>query len=322
MLKNENKILDVINRQRHFAIFPIVCADHCAHLLKMNFAEVAYDGEKIAQVLEYGYNFYQYDMVLVFVDPYVEAEALGCKVEFNPYPRLLRSSELIGKNFIKGAHFNSSKNRTGEIIKAAKILKNRIDVPVFVSIKGPFSLASFIAGIDSFLRMLLKDEKKAKTIIDLALQFQLDYLERLFSIGVNIFIGDPLASCSVISSKIFEQFAFEPIRRLVNKIKEKGFTVGIHICGETKPILSMLDSLNADILSIEDIRPETKTLKMGGVKTDTILNGDQEKIKYEIKEALKHPYLILSTSCDVPIETKPESIKAIIAFQKRSLSPS
>lgn len=304
-----NTLEEVLKRRRKFAVFPIVCADHCARLLNMNFGDVINDGEKLAQVLDYGYKTYGYDMVLVFCDPYVEAEALGCEVEFTPYPRLIKAL------WLNSVETKSERiDRTGEIINAAKLLKDKLTVPVFVSIKGPFSLAAFLVGIENFLRMLIKSEKKVKEIIDHALGFQMGYLKRLLLIGVNVFIGDPLSSTSVVSPKIFTNFAYEPLKKLVKKAKDHGVIAGIHICGDTRPIISMLDRVGADILSIEDITPETKTLKMGGVKTDTILNGNRTKIEYEIKEALKQPYLLLSTSCDVPMETNPENIKAMMNY--------
>jgi len=299
-----DKIKQVINKERKAAVFPIVCADHCAHLLNMDLAEVAKDGEKLARVLEYGYQQYQYDMVLVFSDPYVEAQALGCPVKLSPSPTLLGPIHL--------RRTNQSIDRTEQIIKAATILKRRVDVPVFVSIKGPFSLASFLVGIEEFLKDLLANEKRARNIINTALEFQIKYLERLLKLRVNIFIGDPVASSSVISLKLFERFAFEPFQILIKKIKEKKLIAGVHVCGDTKPIIPMLDELGADILSIEDITPKTRTLKMGGVSTETILSGNQSKIEEEIEQALTEPYLILATSCDVPMETDSKNIKFLM----------
>jgi len=295
-----DNIIKVINKERKTAVFPIVCADHCAHLLNMDLAEVARDGVKLARVLEFGYQLYQYDMVLVFSDPYVEAQALGCPVKFSPAPTLL------------GPRSNKMLDRTDEIIKAAEILKRKVDVPVFVSIKGPFSLASFLTGMESFLKDLIAAPKKAEAVINQALEFQLSYLERLLKIGANIFLGDPVASSSVISPILFERFAFKPLQILIEKIKENGLIAGVHVCGETKPIIPMLDELGADILSIEDITPKTRTLKMGGVATDTILSGNETRIKSEIKQARNEPYLILATSCDVPATTDSKNIKLMM----------
>ena len=299
-----DKIASVINKDSHFAIFPIVCVDHCAHIANVKFSDVAIDGEKIAQVLIHGYNCYQYDMVLLFLDAYIEAQALGCPVRFTPY------STLLGPRSTQGF------DRTDEIIKAARILMKKIKVPLFVSIKGPFTLASFLAGMQDFLKMVLKDPTHAKAVIEQTLDFQTKYLKRLLEVGANIFIGDPVASATVISPVVFRDFAFEPLKILVSMIRKKGALSGIHICGDTAPLIPILDTLGTDILSIEDITIRSSTLKMGGVSTSTILHGSPADIRTEMERALQEPRLILSTSCDVPVETNPDNIKEMIGWAR------
>ena len=283
-------------------MFPIVGADHCTRLLNLNFSEIVNDGEKLAEVLEYGYNLYGYDMVLVFSDPYVEAQAMGCQLEFSPYPTLVT------------AKTDQRHDRTPIVIEATRILKHKLEVPIFVSIKGPFSLAAFLIGIDKFLRMLVKDTSAVKEAIDQALEFQKKYLSKLLAIGANIFLGDPLASASVISPDMFEKFAYQPLLVLVNEIKDKGLIAGIHICGDTRPIIAMLDSLKAGILSIEDITLVTETKRMGGVSTQTILSGDLLKIRKEVQLTKLQNHIIIATACDVPPETSPDSIKEMIRY--------
>ncbi|MGB3340259.1 MAG: uroporphyrinogen decarboxylase family protein [bacterium] len=296
-----DKIISVIKKQIKYAVFPIVCVDHCTHLTRTTFADVACDGEKIAQVLEYGYNLYEYDMVLLFVDAYVEAQALGCPVSFDPYATLV------------GPRSDQAFDRTGEVIKAAQLLKKKLKVPVFVSIKGPFTLASFLVGIQDFLKMVLKNPRDAEKNLEQVMTFQLEYLKRLLEVGVNIFIGDPVASASVISPEVFKDFAYRPLEILIKKIREKGAVSGIHICGDTAPLIHIIETLVPDILSIEDITLKTQIIKMGGVSTSTILNGEPSNIENEIKKAMAEPYLIVSTSCDVPVETNPGNIKHMIA---------
>ena len=283
-------------------VFPLVGADHCARILNLKFQKVATDGRMLAEALRFGYETYHYDMVLVFSDPYVEAEALGCPVEFNPYA------------FVRGPSKDPSRSdegRTPIIIEAAGLLKE-LDAPVFVSMKGPFSLASLLAGVEVFLKMLIAAEDEAEYLLSRAVDFQHAYLERLLPLGVDIFIGDPVASSSVISPECFRRFVLSPLRSLVQRVKETGRNCGIHICGDTEPIITDLDQIGADILSIEDIRLKTRTLRMGGVRTGTILSGDRAMIREEAVKAKKYQPLILSTSCDVPPEADPESINTLI----------
>jgi uroporphyrinogen decarboxylase len=278
----------------------MVCADHGAYLLNLSLRETAESGEKLAQAIRHSYEIYHYDMVLVFSDPYVEAQAMGCPVELDPYPTLL------------GPAAKPSIDRTQEIIHAAEILKKELDVPIFVSIKGPFTLAAFLAGIEYFLKTLLKNENETAQFLQEALRYQLRYLDRLLPLGVNIMIGDPLASSSVISPSIFSKHAFRGIKTLVKKAKTRGAVVAVHICGEVEPISKYLDDLTADILSIENIEIRTKTLKMGGVGTGTILKGDPARIRSEIENAFKNKSIILSTACDVPPHTNPTNIKTML----------
>lgn len=295
-----DKISAVIKHERQSAVFPLVCADHCARLLHYRFSEVATSGQKLAEVLLHGYELYRYDMVLVFSDPYVEAQALGCPVALDPYPTLL------------GPKSHDRLDRTHVIVEATQILKTKVDVPVFVSIKGPFSLAAFLGGIEYFLKILLKRENEAFDLLQQATRFQHRYLDTLLRLDVNIFIGDPLSSCSVISPAIFSKYALAPIQALMQRIKEHGVLAGIHICGDTKPIIAVLDTMGADILSIEDITAATKTVRMGGVSTQTILNGDAHGISAEVKDAYDNRPLIFSTSCDVPPQTDPDNIRTMM----------
>lgn len=278
----------------------MVCADHGAYLLNLKLKDVAEDGKKLAQAIQHCYELYRYDMVLVFSDPYVESQAMGCPVELDPYPTLL------------GPATRHSIDRTQEIILAAKILKTELDVPVFVSIKGPFTLAAFLAGIERYLKIILKKEAEASRFLEEALRHQLQYLQSLLALGVNIMIGDPLASSSVISPRIFFKYAFKGLQAIVAKAKNHGAIVAVHICGDVRPISKYLDDLGADILSIEDVDLRTRTLKMGGVGTNTILTGDLHRMRTEIEEAFKNKNLVLSTTCDVPPHTPPQHIKAML----------
>lgn len=291
----------VIQRTKKHAVFPLVCADHCAWLLKKKFSDVAHDPEQLAAALEYGLSMYGYDAIMVFVDTYVEAQALGCPLQFDPYPRL------------EGPRTAQCVDRTDIIIDAAVILRQHVSVPVFVSIKGPFSLASFLAGVEEFLKMVLTDKKRARELIDESLDHQVAYVKRLINTGAHIFIGDPMASASVVSPQVFSECALGPLQTLCREITHGGVLAGIHICGDTKPIISMLEDTGADILSVEDITPRTKTLKMGGVSTQSLISNDIERARKEVTAALAQSPLILSTSCDVPVEADPDIIRTMIS---------
>lgn len=295
-----DSISAVIHHEKPRAVFPIVCADHAAWIEQIDFEKAVTDARLLALIIEKACQRYKYDMALLFSDAYVEAQALGCPVRLSPFPALTGSRTM--------EHID----RTDVIIEAASILNKTLAIPVFVSIKGPFSLASFLAGIEDFLIMTIKDPSAAQDLLDEALDFQISYVDKLLKLGVHVFIGDPVASASVISPDSFSRFAFGPLAKLVKKIKAMNAMAGVHICGDTRAIIDQLDALAADILSIEDITVFSRTLKMGGVSTSTIRHGSFKDISDEIDATCEEPYLILSTSCDVPIETPPENILHLV----------
>ncbi|MBN2621368.1 hypothetical protein JXB22_09805 [candidate division WOR-3 bacterium] len=298
-----DRISEVVTRKRKRAVFPIVCADHCAWLAHSDFENTVTDPRKLAWAIEHAYLKYDYDMVLLFTDPYVEAEAMGCPVRFSPFPT------------ITGPRTVTSVDRTHVITETARILKVKMPVPIFVSIKGPFSLASFLVGMKEFLIMVLKNPRKAEELVLEALDFQLAYVKRLLECQVHIFIGDPVASASVISPDVFLRYANNPLKTLVAAIIDRDSLAGIHICGETIPIMEELDSIGADILSVENIDVPTRSVKMGGISTTTIRYGSKEEIAKEAKTTERESYLILSTSCDVPFDTPPDNIIYMVTMQ-------
>ncbi len=295
-----DRIKAVIDKQTKYAVFPMVCADHCAWLSGTDFEAAATDAEKLTETMLYAYKQYDYDAILLFCDAYIEAQAMGCPVKLSPIP------------IITGPMGGDKIDRTPVMIEAAKMLKAEVDVPVFVSVKGPFSLAAFLYGLKEFMIALLKDPDKTRSFMNLALDFQLHYLDKLSGLGVNIMIGDPVASASVVSPDIFCQHALPLLKEMITKIKSFGGLTALHICGDTHPIIKHIDQSGVDLLSIEDISVPTSTTKMGGVSTSTMLYGSPINIETDIQKAFSNEYLILSTSCDVPIESPPENVKSMV----------
>jgi uroporphyrinogen-III decarboxylase len=118
----------------------------------------------------------------------------------------------------------------------------------------------------------------------------------------------------VVSPDIFVEYALPPLKTMISRIKAFNGLAALHICGDTHPIIEHMDTSGADLLSIEDISVKTNTIKMGGIATSTVLYGSPMNIETEARTALTNDFLILSTSCDVPIQTPPENIEAMIAI--------
>ncbi len=302
-------------------VFPMVVADHAARLEGYSVSEAVTQGDTLARVLYSAYRRYGYDLVLVFADTTVEAEAMGAQVvipeEDNPFViGPARVSRLEPAEPEKDGRMPVVLEATRRL---AKLLEG--EVPVLVGIKGPFSLAAFLRGIGSFFEDLLEDPGRARDYLDAALGNQLSYAEAVVRAGAIPFIGDPVASGSMISASMFRDFALPGLRRLVDSVRELGAPALLHICGDTRHIIGDMARSGAAALSVDDgdlriaragAGPDVAL--MGNVSTRLMLEGRPEEVAAAARECLAAagPRLILSTSCDVPAETPPENVAALV----------
>ncbi|MFO7650813.1 MAG: uroporphyrinogen decarboxylase family protein, partial [bacterium] len=160
-------------------VFPMVVADHAARLEGYSVSEAVTQGDTLARVLYAAYRRYGYDLVLVFADTTVEAEAMGAQViipeDDNPF--ILEPARVTR---LEPAQPEQD-GRMPVVLEATRRLAKLLDgeAPVLVGIKGPFSLASFLRGIGDFLEDLLRDPGRAREYLAVALKNQLAYAEAI-----------------------------------------------------------------------------------------------------------------------------------------------
>jgi len=301
-------------------VFPMVVANYAARLAGEKLCRVIGDAEILSRVLFSSYQIFGYDLIMVFSDVLVEAEAMGCRVgvqEDEP-PILERPA---GEN----AHLADPQRdgRMPVVLEAARRLIQRVgeDVFVLVSLKGPFSLASFLCGPELFFEYLVEKPSAAEDFLRKATESQKRYAQAIVNIGGVPFIGDPMASGSIISPKHFARFALPYLKELVRKIHSFGVWTGLHICGDTKKFLKMMKETGANVLSIDEmdmafVRKEigADAVIMGNVSTRLIEQGRPADVRIAGAECLNKglPKLILASACDVPVDAPVENVQALV----------
>jgi uroporphyrinogen decarboxylase len=303
-------------------VFPMVVANHAAHLDGYSISEAVTDPDVLARVLYSAYRFYQYDLLLVFTDTTVEAEAMGAQVvipdDDDPFvlepPRVSRLEPADPER----------DGRMPVVLGATRQLAKLLDgeAPVLVSLKGPFSLASFLRGVEGFLGDLLDNPRRARDYLKVATASQLRYAEAIVRAGGVPFIGDPVASGSMVSPTQFREFAAPALGALVRSIHELGARCGLHICGETRGVLAAMSETRADILSVDDMDLREarqavgpSTVLMGNVSTRLLLDGTPEQVAADTRRSIEQagPLLVVASSCDVPTDAPKENVQALIA---------
>jgi len=299
----------------------MVAANHAARLEGFSTSEAVTQPDTLARVLYSAYRFYGYDLIMVFSDTMVEAEAMGAQVlipdDDDPFllepPRVSRLEPADPEK----------DGRMPVILEATRRLKALLEeeAPILTSLKGPFSLASFLRGMEKFLEDLLTAPERAHEFLRLATETQVAYAEAIIKAGGIPLIGDPVASGSLVSPDVFREFALPYLTKLVRAVHESGVKAGLHICGETKRLLKDMAATGADFLSIDEMdlaraRQEVgdNTVLMGNVSTNLLLEGKPEQVATAAKVCLERGghSLILSSSCDVPTDAPKENVQALV----------
>ncbi len=301
-------------------VFPIVVANHAARISNVPLISALTDGEILSEVLYYAYQFYNYDLIMVFADVFVEAEAMGCRLEFfNDEPPVMVEPIVDGARVAESGR----QGRMAVIVDATSRLVTMAgkEVAVLTSLKGPFSLASFLSGPEDFFASLLVAPERAEFFLRLALENQKVFAREIIRAGGVPFIGDPMASGSVISADIFARFALPYLKELVQAIHNSGSWTGIHICGDTSGILSLLPESGAEIFSIDDMNLSAVRAQlgddrviMGNVPTGLFIDGEVAEVKKAGVDCLEKggQRMILASACDVPAEARVENVRALV----------
>jgi len=301
-------------------VFPLVVCDHAARIAGVKVRDAASDPELLANVTYQAYKTYGYDMVMVFADTVVEAEAMGARIE-RPEDD---NAFYVGPPKKRPKPADPEKDgRMPVVLEAARLLRDMVSgkTPVLVSLKGPFSLAAFLAGFEQFLEHTITEPESAHAYLKLALENQRGYAEAIAQNGCVPFIGDPVASGNLISPEVFREFALPYLKELVRFIHRTGNWTGLHICGDSTGLPADMAATGADVLSIEQpslgrareiVGPDV--VLMGNVSTELVLTGKPDEVEAASRACLAEggPALILSTACDVPADSPVENVKAIV----------
>jgi uroporphyrinogen decarboxylase len=188
---------------------------------------------------------------------------------------------------------------------------------------GPWTAAAYaLRGMEKLIYDTIDDPSFVHDLMHLACEHVKVYGNLLYETGVNLRIGDPCSSCSVISPKIYKEFIHPYLKNVIDYFKEKDANVILHICGFTDPILEDIASLDADIIEIDgptqlataiEVSNKRKTIK-GNIAAELLLNGTESEIDDAVKNCIniggKKGKYILSHGCTIPDESSMENIKA------------
>ena len=262
----------------------------------------------------------------MIMDLTVEAEAFGCKINFEKdeipsvKERLIQSVEEIEKLTIPKI---SESKRLKEYLNAAKLaVKNINHVPVFPGCIGPFSLAGRLIDMSEIMIDIYLYPDDIHQLLEKCTVFIKDYINAYKQLGADgIIMAEPAAG--LLGEDECNQFSSKYVKGIVDELQDEYFMVVLHNCGH-KGILteSMLSTGSkalhfgnaADMKYVLEHSPEN-ILVMGNIDPVNVLQtGTPEFVKQEslklLETAEKYPNFVISTGCDMPPAVPHRNIEA------------
>lgn len=196
------------------------------------------------------------------------------------------------------------------IEKAVSLIGDR---PVFAGVIGPFSLAGRLLDVTETLIYCYDEPDMVHVVLEKSTAFLIDYIRAYKAAGANgVVIAEPLAG--LLSPALAQEFSGDYCKRIVGAVRDEGFAVIYHNCGNTANIT--LDSIlscgaNAyhfgNAVDMKEIlnKVPADTICMGNVDpAGEFRNGTPASIREKtialMQTCCKHPNFVISSGCDIP----------------------
>lgn len=317
------------NSYDRFPCIPLVFG-YAANVGGLKLRKYLQNGEYLALCQMNSQRKFGYDAVFVYGDNCIEAEAVGCKLHFpeNAYPYI---TKYVAKDFRKFEKLKlpnpKEDGRMPELLKAARLIKSNVgnDLPIVGILLGPMSIAGQLMGLENLLYLLIDTPHKFTNILNYTSEISMKFGLALLEAGVHIpLILEPSASQSIIPSEFFIDYLIPYMNQIIGEFKIRGALASwLMITGNTRDILPYFSQCGADIVTVDyevslqeafNIAPEL--ILAGNVKPFSFVNNLPQSIhtlgKKLIKLAVGKKGFILSSGCELPLDTRPENIFAFI----------
>lgn len=188
------------------------------------------------------------------------------------------------------------------------------EIAVFPFTPSPWSTAMGWRGVEEFIFDTQDDPDFIHQLLHFTTEYSKMVGEAVLETGIGyVVIGEPSASCSVISPKIFRDWVKPYLKKAVDYLKglQKGKVI-LHMCGYADPLMEDLVDIGFDGISIDSPSSlqrmveasQNRVVIIGNTSTEMFPSGTREELEKAVKEGIATAAAgngyILCSGCQVP----------------------
>jgi len=298
---------------------------HGGSLIGVSAKEYLCSSDHIVDGITKAVDQYDPDGIPVMFDLQLEAELLGCKLnwsEQNP-PAVISHPLNEGKSIDDLVIPNITDGRIPVAMEATKRLREKYpELALYGLITGPFTLALHLLGTDIFTK-LFEDPEYIERLFTFCTRVAKRMVDFYAESGCDVIaVVDPMTS--QIDPGTFEMSVSPLMTELFDYIRKKDVLSSFFVCGHAQQNIEVMCKCKPDNISIDENIPldfvkETAfkhKISFGGnlQLTVVLLMGTQEEVKFNTLDCLDlggELGFILSPGCDLPMATPPENLMAV-----------
>lgn len=268
------------------------------------------------------------DYVNTMSDPAGEAADCGAKVRFFPdQPPALDENEALLGDKAKLVRLAVPRPDAGprmyNRLQALGLYRARVGGRKLIEgwVEGPCAQSADLRGINTLMMDFYDDPDFVRDLFEFVHQLELGFAKAQVAAGAEMIgIGD--AAASLVGPRIYEEFVWPAEKRLIDDIKALGVPVRLHICGDTRRILSGVGRLACDMVDLDSLSPvQQGRNSLGPAKTiignldpvRQVRNATPEQVLAAITQCHKEagPHFVVGAGCEIPADTPPANVMVL-----------
>ncbi len=310
-------------------VIPLII-HHAMKIAGVRYDQYARDPALVASTQVNAWETYGYDGFHVTCDNWILPAALGCPIRFEKdqpptaAERVLSDSKDLGR---LTQPQTGTEGRMGFKVEATRLTAQAIGDRCFLKTnfdQGPFSLATAVRGIERLMIDCYDDPQFVFDLLEICTDAVIKFALACGRAGCHaLTFGDSTAG--LLNRSLYEQFAWPFEVRVAEALDALEMPVFMHICGDTAHIIDLMGQTGFVGLEIDYQRPiafvKEKTggriclqgnIEPAGVLLSGTPDNVREACRVAIQQGMPGSRFILSSGCEVPRDTPPENLHAMV----------
>lgn len=207
--------------------------------------------------------------------------------------------------------------------------KERGVVPLVGGFTGfPFATLSLMRGLEDFTRDLYRVPDKVLAVLEVIAQRAVESaIAQVRVSGIRrVFVADTRSCAGMLSLKFFERFSFPFMKRIVSAFAEEGIVSVLHFDQDwtrnlpyflefpPRSCILQLDGAT-DIFRAKEVLGGHLCIQ-GDVSASLLALGAPQEVKEYVRRLIaqvgRGGGYILSSGCEVPVNARPENVRAML----------